>query len=47
MKINYETPHLQIELYTDDVLTSSFDWQGEYDDKGSWKDAWNTSESED
>ena len=41
MKKTYEMLNLQIRVYEDDVITSSLDWQGDYDDKGAWKDSWN------
>ena len=43
MKQNYENPEITIWLSEGDVITTSGDWQQEYDDKGAWKDAWNSS----
>ena len=40
MKKNYEYPEITIWLSEEDVITTSGDWQQDYDDKGAWKDTW-------
>lgn len=44
MKKNmYEIPKLQILMFEEqDVITTSTDWQGQYDDKGTWNPDWFT-----
>jgi hypothetical protein len=44
MKKNiYEIPKLQILMFEEeDVITGSTDWQGQYDDKGTWNPNWFT-----